>query len=146
MKPKEKKSERVFRIIHRGTGTAQGSYSRACCDEYDFDSASQARSANCHGRFQNHEVYSIAEYEVTYKLIDSDVDGKCSLLNFRQADIEPIMFSYGERQAAICFPSNEKGNTFMVWDVKIPGYRFLNFGDNHELLTQLNREFNQWNS
>jgi hypothetical protein len=74
MKPREEKPERVFRIIDRSTGEAKGSYSRACCDEYDFDSVDRARSANCHGMFEDKKKYAIAEYEVTYKLINHECD------------------------------------------------------------------------
>ncbi|KKL88084.1 hypothetical protein LCGC14_1928200 [marine sediment metagenome] len=38
MKPREKKPEIVYRIIDKATGEVVGSYSRACCDEYDFSS------------------------------------------------------------------------------------------------------------
>ncbi len=72
MKPKEKKPEIVFRIIDRASGEAQGSYSRACCDEYDFRTVFDARNANCHGRFLDAK-YAIAEYRVTYELINPDV-------------------------------------------------------------------------
>ena len=75
MKPCEKKPEIVFQIINRETGEAQGSYSRSCCDEYDFHSVSAARTANCHGIFQNKQKYAIAKYRVTYELIEEDVDG-----------------------------------------------------------------------
>ena len=74
MKPKEKKPETVFRIINNETGEAKGSYSRAYCDEFDFESAESARRANCHGIFEDKEKYSIAKYEVTYTLIDESVD------------------------------------------------------------------------
>jgi len=76
MKPKEKKPEIVFRIIDKKTGEAQGSYSRAYCDEYDFSSAQGARNANVHGVFQNKERYKIARYRVTYELIEDDVDAQ----------------------------------------------------------------------
>ena len=59
MKPREKKPETVYRIIDKKTGNAKGSYSRACCDEYDFNSISEAR---------------IAKYKVTYELIEEDAD------------------------------------------------------------------------
>ena len=72
MKPKQKKPEIVYRIIERSTGEAQGSYSRACCDEYDFSSAENARSANCHGMFEDKSKYAIAKYRVTYELLDED--------------------------------------------------------------------------
>ena len=74
MKPSEMKPETVFRIIDRETGEAVGSYSRAYCDEFDFNSPSQARHANCGGMFENKSKYAIAQYEVTYKLIDADSD------------------------------------------------------------------------
>lgn len=70
MKPAEKKPEIVFRIIDRETEQAVGSYSRAYCDKYDFNSASEARNANCHGIFQDEEKYKIAKYRVVYELID----------------------------------------------------------------------------
>ena len=73
MKPKEKKPETVFRIIDRETGEAQGSYSRAYCDEYDFRSPGDARRANVHGKYEDKEIYKIAKYKVTYELISEDV-------------------------------------------------------------------------
>lgn len=69
MKPKEKKPSTVFRIISKNTGEAVGSYSRSCCDEYDFYSEDEARSANCHGMFKDENKYDIAKYKVTYELI-----------------------------------------------------------------------------
>lgn len=72
MKPKEKKPETVFRIIDRETGNAQGSYSRAHWDEFDFNSVYEARSANCHGKFTDEAKYKIAKYKVTYELIEDD--------------------------------------------------------------------------
>lgn len=73
MKPKEKKPEVVFRIIDKETGEAVGSYSRAYCDEFDFNSPSEARNANCHGEFKDKKKYKIAKYKVTYTLIEDDV-------------------------------------------------------------------------
>lgn len=73
MKLKEKKPEIVFRIINKQTGDAVGSYSRAYCDEFDFRSANEARTANCHGMFENKEKYKIAKYKVIYELIEDDV-------------------------------------------------------------------------
>ena len=72
MQPKEKKPETIFRIINNLTGEPVGSYSRSYGDEYDFNSVSDARTANCHGMFKDEEKYSIAKYKVTYKLIESD--------------------------------------------------------------------------
>jgi hypothetical protein len=74
MKPREKKPEIVYRIIDRATGEPQGSYSRSCCDEFDFQSAEHARGANCNGMFENKRLYKIAKYRVTYELIEDDVD------------------------------------------------------------------------
>jgi hypothetical protein len=76
MKPKEKKPDTVFRIISSETGEAVGSYSRAYCDEYDFNSVEEARSANVHGAFEDKEKYKIAKYRVIYELIEDNVDGK----------------------------------------------------------------------
>lgn len=74
VKPKEKKPEFVFRIIDRLNGEAIGSYSRAYGDEFDFDSPSEARAANCHGIFEDRKKYKIAKYKVTYELIEDDCD------------------------------------------------------------------------
>ena len=76
MKPREQKPETCFRIIDRDTGKPVGSYSRAYCDEYDFNSADEARAANCHGIFKDKKKYAIAKYKVTYELLDDDVDGR----------------------------------------------------------------------
>lgn len=74
MKPAEKKPTIVYRIIDRKTGKAVGSYSRACCDEYDFESIEWARSANVHGMFEDKGKYAIAKYRVVYELLDGDAD------------------------------------------------------------------------
>ncbi len=74
MKPKEKKPEIVYRIISSETGEPVGSYSRAYCDEFDFNSVRDAREANCHGAFKDKDKYKIAKYRVTYELIDDDLD------------------------------------------------------------------------
>lgn len=74
MKPREKKPKTVYRIIDRKTGEAKGSYSRAYCDEYDFNNPYEARHANCHGMFEDRKNYAIAKYEVTYTLIDADCE------------------------------------------------------------------------
>lgn len=73
MKPAASKPYEVYRIINRQSGEAVGSYSRACCDEYNFRSAESARSANCHGEFEDKGKYAIAKYRVIYELIDPDV-------------------------------------------------------------------------
>ena len=72
MKPREKKPEIVYRIINRETGAAVGSYSRACCDGFDFESAEQARRANCHDIYEDRTKYAIAKYRVTYELLEED--------------------------------------------------------------------------
>lgn len=72
MKPKEQKPSTVFRIIDRATGEVCGSYSRAYCMEFDFTSVEEARRSNCHGVFENAEKYRIAQYEVTYRLVNDD--------------------------------------------------------------------------
>lgn len=69
------KPEIVHRIIHRASGEPMGSYSRAYCDEFDFRSVEEARSANVHGLFQDKDTYAIARYRVVYELIDADMDG-----------------------------------------------------------------------
>ena len=74
MKPREKKPEIVYRIIDRATQEAQGVYSRACCDEYDFGSVEQARRSNCHDIYEDRDLYAIAKYRVTYELIEADCD------------------------------------------------------------------------
>lgn len=74
MKPREKKPEIVYRIIDVATGEAVGSYSRAHCDEYDFHSPAAARDANVHGQFRDKTKYDIAQYRVTYDLLDPKVD------------------------------------------------------------------------
>ena len=53
-----------------------GVYSRSCGDEFDFSSASSARRANCHGTYEDVDVYKINKYKVTYELIEEDVDGE----------------------------------------------------------------------
>ncbi len=50
----------VFRIWNKNTGRYEGSYSRSCHDEYDFDSRDSALNANCHGMFMGPE-YEIHE-------------------------------------------------------------------------------------
>ena len=64
----------VFRITNRETEQPVGSYSRACGDEYDHNSADNARNANVHGMFENREKYRIDRYRVTYTLLEEGVD------------------------------------------------------------------------
>ena len=74
MKPKEKKPDFVYRIIDAESGNAVGSYSRAYCDEYDFRSVKEARTANCHGKFLDKNKYKIAKYKVTYELLEGYIE------------------------------------------------------------------------
>ena len=74
MKPRERKTDIVYKIIERESGNEQGSYSRAYCYEYDFVSIDEARYANCHGMFQDKSKYAIAKYKVIYELVDEDCD------------------------------------------------------------------------
>jgi hypothetical protein len=74
VKPREKKPATVCRIIDRATGEAVGSYSRAYCNEYDFNSVQEARTANVHGLFEDKARYAIATYQVTYTLVNADTD------------------------------------------------------------------------
>lgn len=64
----------VYRIIDKDTGKAQGVYSRAYHDEFDFSSVESARNSNCHDIYQNKEKYKIAKYKVTYTLIEDDCE------------------------------------------------------------------------
>ena len=74
MKPVEKKTEIVFRIISKNNGQLCGSYSRVYCDESDFTSVESARTANYYGMFKDKSKYKIAKYRVTYELLDDDCD------------------------------------------------------------------------
>ncbi len=74
MKPKEKKPAVIYRVVNKETGDVMGSYSRACCDEYDFNSISEARESNVHGIFRNKDKYKVSKYRVTYELIEDDCD------------------------------------------------------------------------
>ncbi len=87
MKSREKKPETIFRIINRETGEVVGSYSRACCNEYDFESVEHARGANCHGIFEDKEKYRIAQYKVTYELIDKCCDDEKTTIIMRAKGI-----------------------------------------------------------
>ena len=60
MKPRDKKPETVYRIIDNETGEAQGVYSRAYCDEYDFSSEREARRSNINGTYEDEDKYSIS--------------------------------------------------------------------------------------
>ena len=64
----------VFRILNNETNAVEGSYSRACHMEYDFQSVASARNANCHDLFQDKKKYRIAKYKVTYELLENSCD------------------------------------------------------------------------
>lgn len=64
----------VYRIIDRDTDKAQGVYSRANHDEYDFKSPDSARRSNCHDIYLDKDKYKISKYLITYTLIENDVD------------------------------------------------------------------------
>lgn len=64
----------VYRIIDRSTGQAEGVYSRAYHDVFDFNSPGDARHSNCCDIYKNTKKYAIAKYRVTYELIDGDCD------------------------------------------------------------------------
>lgn len=61
-------SKTVFKIFNKVKGEYTGSYSRACHDEYEFDSEVSALEANCHGMYHNTDKYEIHEVEVTEKV------------------------------------------------------------------------------
>lgn len=73
-KPRSERPRTVFRIIDRKTGRVEGVQSPARHEEYDFDSPSSARRANCHGIHSDPRKFKIAKYRVTYTLIEDDVD------------------------------------------------------------------------
>lgn len=98
VKPREKKPETVYRIINRTTGEPVGSYSRAYCDEYDFHSPREARSANVHGIFEDRTKYKIARYRVTYELLDDDCDGPL------KADGPYSPLPHDPSQPLVCYP------------------------------------------
>jgi hypothetical protein len=69
---KKQESKIVYRIIDRIINTPVGVYSRACHDDYDFESVEDARESNCHGTYKNKKIYKISKYKVTYELIEDD--------------------------------------------------------------------------
>lgn len=91
MKPKNKD---VFVIHDRESGEAQGVYSRAYHDEYEFSSAESARSANCHDIYLDKNKWRIAKYRVTYELIHEDAPADNEIVpepvDVRDADLDPI--------------------------------------------------------
>lgn len=91
MKPRNKD---VFMIHNRESGEAQGVYSRAYHDEYEFGSAESARNANCHDVYLDKNKYRIAKYRVTYELIDEDAPADNEVIpepvDPRDAELDPI--------------------------------------------------------
>ena len=63
----------VYRIVSRKTGEPVGVHTRSCHNEYDFRSVAEARNANMNGLFKDEKLFAIAQYRVTYELIDGDV-------------------------------------------------------------------------
>lgn len=63
-------SKIIYRIIDLKTGEAVGSYSRAYHDEFDFNTAEEARTANVHGMFEDPLKYRIAKVRVTYEEVE----------------------------------------------------------------------------
>ena len=70
---KEIQPKEVYRIIN-SKGEAEGVYSRAYGDEYDFGSIMEARGSNVHNIYLDKAAYKIARYRVTYELLDEDCD------------------------------------------------------------------------
>ena len=92
MKPQEKKPEIVFRVIDRETGFPVSS--RACWDQFDFDSVERARTASTYGTFTDRARYAGAKYRVIYELLDPDVDGGGSDPPFERARKDESFFDY----------------------------------------------------
>lgn len=94
MEPKENQAQIVYRIINKGTGEATGSYSRACHDEYDFNSVYNARIANCHGMFTNEDRFKIAKYKVTYELIEDNCNIEEKNKEYYKKDLKRMLGDY----------------------------------------------------
>jgi hypothetical protein len=56
----------VYRILDKEANSYVGVYSRACHDEFDFDSEKEARSANCHGTYQDTDRYDVVKMKRYY--------------------------------------------------------------------------------
>lgn len=67
------KDKTVFIILDRNTDEVKGSYNRAYTTDYEFSSALYARSSHGRGIYEDTKKYRIAEYKVTYTLVDGDV-------------------------------------------------------------------------
>ena len=66
-------SKIVYQIVDRQTGQRQGVYSRACHDEFEWDSPESALHANCHGIHKDSDRYAIQKVIVTREVVDPDV-------------------------------------------------------------------------
>lgn len=56
----------VYRILDKEANSYVGVYSRACRDEYDFLSESEARNANCHGIYKDESKYKVVKMKRYY--------------------------------------------------------------------------------
>ncbi len=65
----DKCSKIIYKIHNKEDGNYEGVYSRACHDEFEFDSEESARSSNCHDIYEDKELYDIHKYKVTYEKI-----------------------------------------------------------------------------
>lgn len=66
--------KKVYMIRDRLTGSREGAYDRGYRTEYEFPSPDIARSSNVHDIFEDHDRYAIEEYQVTYTLINKDIN------------------------------------------------------------------------
>lgn len=60
----------VYKILNKKTGEYEGVYSRGYHDKYEFPSESCARQSNCHGIYENKDLYEIEEWTVTYTKVN----------------------------------------------------------------------------
>ena len=56
----------IYRILDKESNSYVGVYSRACHDEVDFYSEKEARSANCHGIYQDSGRYDVVKMKRYY--------------------------------------------------------------------------------
>ena len=59
----------VYKIFDKEKKGYTGSYSRACHDQYEFNSESEALNANCHGMYNDTDKYEIHEVEVVETVV-----------------------------------------------------------------------------
>jgi len=105
MKPKM-----VYRIVNRETEQHQGVYSRACHDDYDFDSVERAKSSNFHDIYQDRYKYKINKYKVTYTLIKDDCEGPPRKKSKKQLAKEAEYPSIIDRVNDLMIDALRKGN------------------------------------